>query len=336
MPQDVKIWEVTANDVLTEMPDAKLDLEERLENWLEHDISIISSDLLVIGRQVETDFGGIIDLLCLDVNGDIVVLELKRQKSPREIVSQVLDYASWIQDLSVDKISEIFSEYNKENKTLDQLFHEKVGVNLPENINVNHKMYIVASELDSATERIVSYLSNYGIGINAATFKYFKKDNKEFLSRIFLVKPEIVNVKSKSKRFKNLTEKELNEIAMDNGVIDIYSKFVKELTPYFDKTGTTRSSIAFIGKLNESMVTVFSLIPVYSKDQNGLKFEIYLQRFSNYFKMEETKIVSILPKLHKEWKYSKDASLEYSGYDGFFQTIDEVQQFVNGLPKINR
>ena len=78
MPQDVKIWEVGVNDDLTEILDAKLDLEERLENWLEKDISIISNDLLVIGRQVETDFGGIIDLLCLDSSGDIVIVELKR------------------------------------------------------------------------------------------------------------------------------------------------------------------------------------------------------------------------------------------------------------------
>ena len=183
MPQDVKIWEVGVNDDLTEILDAKLDLEERLENWLEKDISIISNDLLVIGRQVETDFGGIIDLLCLDSSGDIVIVELKKDKTPREIVAQVLDYASWIQDLSVDKISEIFSSYSKEDKTLDQIFNESIGNELPENLNQNHKMYIVASELDGATERVVSYLANCGIGINAVTFKYFKKDNKEFLNK---------------------------------------------------------------------------------------------------------------------------------------------------------
>jgi len=68
MPQDVKIWEVGVNDDLTEILDAKLDLEERLENWLEKDISIISNDLLVIGRQVETDFGGRINLFVKTIN----------------------------------------------------------------------------------------------------------------------------------------------------------------------------------------------------------------------------------------------------------------------------
>ena len=242
----------------------------------------------------------------------------------------------------MDKISEIFSGYSKEGKTLDQIFNESIGNELPENLNQNHKMYIVASELDGATERVISYLANYGIGINAVTFKYFKKDNKEFLSRIFLVPPEIADMKSKSKRRKNLTEKELMEIATDYGVTEIYSMLVNGLTPYFDRVGTTRSSMAFIGKLNESTVaTIFSLIPVKSTEQNGLRFRMYLQRFSTYFKIEKTKVVSILPKQHEEWKYStretrKDGTPHHSGYEGFFQTMDEAQHFLNEISKIQK
>ena len=242
----------------------------------------------------------------------------------------------------MDKISEIFSGYSKEGKTLDQIFNESIGNELPENLNQNHKMYIVASELDGATERVVSYLANCGIGINAVTFKYFKKDNKEFLSRIFLVPPEIADMKSKSKRRKNLTEKELMEIATDYGVTEIYSMLVNGLTPYFDRVGTTRSSMAFIGKLNESTVaTIFSLIPVKSTEQNGLRFRMYLQRFSTYFKIEKTKVVSILPKQHEEWKYStretrKDGTPHHSGYEGFFQTMDEAQHFLNEISKIQK
>jgi RecB family endonuclease NucS len=67
---------------------ARLDLESRLESWLGRDICVLDRALLVIGRQVETDFGGIIDLLCLDHAGDIVVVELKRDKTPREITAQ--------------------------------------------------------------------------------------------------------------------------------------------------------------------------------------------------------------------------------------------------------
>jgi len=77
---------------LREVPRDKIGLEERLEDWLEQDISIISDDLLVIGRQVRTAFEKYIDLLCVKRNGDVVIVELKKDKAPREVIAQVLEY----------------------------------------------------------------------------------------------------------------------------------------------------------------------------------------------------------------------------------------------------
>ncbi len=53
-------------------------------------------NLLIIGRQVTTKFDGIIDLLGIDRQGDLVVLELKRDRTPRETLAQVLEYASFV------------------------------------------------------------------------------------------------------------------------------------------------------------------------------------------------------------------------------------------------
>ena len=85
MPEEVRLWKIQGGDTLCEIARSPLDLEARLEVWLERDISVLSQGLLAIGRQVETDFGGFIDLLCLDHAGDVVVVELKRDKTPREI-----------------------------------------------------------------------------------------------------------------------------------------------------------------------------------------------------------------------------------------------------------
>ena len=63
MPTAIRIWEVTTDGSLNSIPNTQISLEEHLESWLEQDISIISSDYMVIGRQVTTDFGGVIDLL---------------------------------------------------------------------------------------------------------------------------------------------------------------------------------------------------------------------------------------------------------------------------------
>lgn len=84
-----------------------LDRESRLEDMVVADPSLTGLDVLVIGRQVTTAFGGFIDVLGVDVDGRLHVLELKRDRTPREVVAQTLDYATWAQDLSLEDVATI-------------------------------------------------------------------------------------------------------------------------------------------------------------------------------------------------------------------------------------
>ena len=107
MPDEVRLWQIGPDNSLREIERAALDLETRLQEWLARDISVLDPDLLVIGREVETDFGGYIDLLCIDSAGDLVVIELKRDRTPREITAQVLDYGSWVDGLPHARVTSI-------------------------------------------------------------------------------------------------------------------------------------------------------------------------------------------------------------------------------------
>ena len=79
MSEIARIWKIdSTSNALSEIARKKLPIEMRLETWIENDIAIISDDLLIIGRQLTTSFGGIIDLLGIDRLGDLVVIELKR------------------------------------------------------------------------------------------------------------------------------------------------------------------------------------------------------------------------------------------------------------------
>jgi Endonuclease NucS C-terminal domain len=201
MPQEVRLWCVDGQDQLVQCEQAALNLEERLEGWLTRDIAILGDDLLIIGRQVPTAYGGWIDLLCIDREGDLVIVELKRDKTPREITAQTLDYASWVQDLSRDAIANIAAGYFSDAKTLEEAFKETFSEELPDRINEDHRMLIVASRIDPSSERIIKYLSgNYGVDINAVTFQYLKKtDGTEFLARVFLIDPTEVEYQSRAK-----------------------------------------------------------------------------------------------------------------------------------------
>ena len=80
--------------------------EKLLEEWLETnpDNIIEDSSLLLIGRQVYTNLGSYIDLLGVDRQGDLVVIELKRGRTPRETLAQALEYVSFIEKISVEQL----------------------------------------------------------------------------------------------------------------------------------------------------------------------------------------------------------------------------------------
>jgi hypothetical protein len=174
MPDEVRLCRIGPDDNLDEMGRTSLDLEARLQEWLARDISDLDPELLVIGRKVETDFGGYIDLLCIDAAGDLVVIELKRDRTPREITAQVLDYGSWVADLPHARVTSIADGYLGQ-KGFDQTFRDRFGTDVPETLNSDHRLLVLGSRIDPSTERIVKYLSDRrGVNINAATFQYFR------------------------------------------------------------------------------------------------------------------------------------------------------------------
>jgi len=134
-------------------------------------------------------------MLAMDREGNITVIELKRNKTPREVTAQTLDYASWVQNLSYSDIATIFSDKNS-GKALEAAFAEKFNTNPPEKLNQSHQLIVVASELDTSTERIINYLSlNYQVPINAVFFRYYKDGSNEYLTRTWLIDPYEAEIK---------------------------------------------------------------------------------------------------------------------------------------------
>lgn len=144
-----------------------------------------------------TEYGHPLDLLAMDRDGHLIVLELKREKTPREVVAQLLDYASWVKDLRDDEIASRFQAFqrrylpNQAPRSLDEAFCTHFGVSsLPDELNVEHSLVIVASELDASTERIVRYLADeYGVPINAVFFRVFRDGTSEYLTRAWFIDP---------------------------------------------------------------------------------------------------------------------------------------------------
>jgi len=242
MAEEVRLWQVE-DDSLKEISRAKLNREERIEKWILRDISVLAPDLLVIGQQVETAYGKFIDLLCMDPEGALVIVELKRDKTPREVTAQALDYASWVKTLNAEEIEKIAVAYFK-GESLESAFGKKFNDDLPDVLNERHRIFVVASEIDDSTERIIRYLSEAGIGINAVRFGFYQaKDGREFLSRTFTVAlEEAEKTIAKGKRT-NSTPAEMERRADEAGVGDLYRECVRVLSPCFENHGTRKTAL---------------------------------------------------------------------------------------------
>jgi hypothetical protein len=331
MPDQIRLWEIS-KDQLNEITQSKLDLESRLETWLDNDISILADDLLVIGRQVITDYGGKLDLLCIDRNGDLVIVELKKDKTAREVIAQALDYASWVKDLSNERVREIANAYllTKNGSNLENAFCEKFSSEFPDILNAQHNIIIVAAQIDSSSERIIKYLSEtYGVRINVATFQYFcDSSGRELLARKFLMEAEIkpVNI---SKRNPNLTMEELVEIADSNEVGKVYRLLYHEIIPKIFWINTTTRGLALRGKSQNSQV-ILNLLLTESTPKEGLKFKVYINRLSNYLNIDVEELANLLP------NYQEIGQDDFFGSiaEGFFKTEEQVNQFVAKLNQV--
>lgn len=209
--QKIKLWSLTKYKV-TLVNKSKLDYENRLEKWLIDDISILSNDLAVIGNQVLTSNGKFIDILAINSFGELIIIELKQDKTYREIIAQILDYATWVKNLDFDNLNSILNKYgDTECKDIDDYFStifDKISDDI--DFNSDHKMLIVGSEIDDSTIRIIEYLSGEpsSVNINAVNFNYFKdNEGKEFLAQSF-VRPESnileESINKKRKRAKSI------------------------------------------------------------------------------------------------------------------------------------
>ncbi|MGF1648698.1 MAG: endonuclease NucS domain-containing protein [Kineosporiaceae bacterium] len=187
MPVEMGMWRLDG-DAPRRLTTATLPSEAALEEYLERDPSLLGQRLLIIGRQVRTPHGKYIDLLAMDSDGNLSVLELKRDKTPREVVAQILDYGSWVSQLDRDDVTAIAESYL--GRPFEVAFEEVFDAPPPDDLNSELSLTIVATDLDPSSERIVTYLRSFGVPINALFFSHLEDDGRHYLARSWLRAPD--------------------------------------------------------------------------------------------------------------------------------------------------
>lgn len=222
MATEIKIWEIQAKEInpTEDTSFASQHLESELENWIANTPDVLGENLLIIDRQRDIpEIGLRLDLLCIDETGQLIVVELKRDLSPRGAVAQALDYASWLNDADAEAVAANAKEYL--GRDLSDAFENHFHIEMPEVQTQNHRIVLVASRLDASAERIVNYLrERYGVELNVLLFKYAKlSGGQEILVRTVLL-PESVG-KQSTRPSRQPTAEDLVAVARNHGTGDL-------------------------------------------------------------------------------------------------------------------
>lgn len=186
MANDTSIWRTDDDEV------DKVDLSRslraaELERTLAENLEIIGENLMLVGRQVPTASGRRIDLLAIDRCGDLFIIELERDRSHQAMLGGILEEAGWAETLEFERIASIYEDHH------DQSFEDGFSAAFdrapPNDINRDHQLVIVGTDLSERAVRGIEYLSrSRDVPVNALLIRTFDGDDSEFLIREWIVR----------------------------------------------------------------------------------------------------------------------------------------------------
>ncbi len=177
-------------------------LEKDLEELLRTNIDILVEDetMLIVGQQVSNSENGRVDLIALDENGDLVLIEIKRdsddQKNRKETFEfQAIRYAASLATIKSpeDLVDLAFAKYinkNQKDFKLNDLTPRELGLRIINDFidqnkikifNNKQRIILVASSFERQTESAVSWLISNSVDISCYTVSILEINKDHFI-----------------------------------------------------------------------------------------------------------------------------------------------------------
>ncbi|MBD3215560.1 MAG: hypothetical protein GF311_23320 [Candidatus Lokiarchaeota archaeon] len=217
MTTHVKIWEIkekSLNPIRKTLKEGGRQEAKDLEEWIRSYPKLLGENILLIGEQVTTKLNKRLDYLGIDKNGNIVIIELKRDKIPRRTLAQAMDYASDIASWSINELDERcrkftnqnIEDYIVKNFPIEDLDWDEIS------INQSQRILLVGTSISESLERMINWLSdNYGVLINALIISYgITSNNDEILATSYIISEELEDEYAKKKK-KQIIPKTIEE-----------------------------------------------------------------------------------------------------------------------------
>ena len=174
-----------------------IDYEKDFENWLENSPHVLFEDdtstIMWIGRQVSTttyETTKFPDLIGIDSNGDVVLVELKKGRTPRDVVAQLLEYAAWADNLSYEDLNVLTMKYYDKDEMYigmelseihQNIFYPDLDGVVERNFNQKLRLFIVAEDISKSVKEVVRFLNRKGnLDISCMKYEVFRSESGEF------------------------------------------------------------------------------------------------------------------------------------------------------------
>ena len=179
------------DDKLIIAQETNVELEQHIEIWIENSPWAVIQDELVlwIDRQASAqDEEGTIypDLLGVDSEGNLVIVEFKRGKTPRTVVAQLLEYAAWADDLSPEQIHDLADAYFDKRdefrgKTFPETFREVFDIpeadELPP-LKRKLRLFVIAEEIQQRVAHVCRFLrTSYKMDVSCIAVSKFRTES---------------------------------------------------------------------------------------------------------------------------------------------------------------
>lgn len=148
-----------------------------IQEWIETTPDILGEELLVIAKELALPSGIRLDLLAVDKEANLVVVELKRGGSGRDVEWQAIKYASYCSNFLPDEIFNYYAQYCQASDDEAQLAIEEFIDEELDKLNQGQRIILVAQEYHSDVASAVLWLRDYGIEIKCVRLRPYVDDD---------------------------------------------------------------------------------------------------------------------------------------------------------------
>jgi len=152
---------------------------------------------------------GEIDLLLMDIEGNLTLVELKRDRTPRDVVAQILDYASILYQNGINEIEQAVKLQSSFSNGLEDIIG-KFKNDYPTELETDAirkriensvkgrdlQLLIVSYEVAEPIRRVTEYLREaYGMKIYCVEFDYFADEANEYFVPEIIGAEDVIKIK---------------------------------------------------------------------------------------------------------------------------------------------